>query len=619
MDLSRLRLSRPRMGLELPEKLQFILDEYRYKIAYGGRGGAKSRAYAGGLVLYATRAPSWDPEFILCCREIQNSIEQSVKRLIDDEIKRQKYSNLYDSTKKSILNVRNGSEFIFAGLRDNVDSIKSIPRITKCWVEEAHSLSEFSLTKLIPTIRDKGSEIWMSFNPEDDDDPVYVKFVVNDPPPRSKVVRINYPDNPWFNDTELKEEMEWDKKHDYDKYLHVWEGETRKASAEQIMHGVWRVEETPEPPPSTIFRHGLDFGFGTDPAAAIRCWTEGRKLYIDYEAYGHGVDIDDLPELIENSIPGIKKWPIAADSSRPDSISYLNKPDQGFNVFPAKKGAGSIVDGITFIRSFEVIIHPRCVETIREFRKYSYKVDPKTGKILPLIIDDWNHLIDGLRYALEGETRKETMIDEITAIEAAGQDIPLDDHMFSPIVIGVYMRRFVNDATIITVRQGIKVLWQQRFKGTRANDLATKLLTLNKQLQPRAIFLDEGGFEPSGLAVAQIIRTAGLDNLVTVNLGGEADEDEQYCDKLTELWISMKDWMVNGGDIPEDELLVNSLSIPIVVPDAKKRIRLEKIEDTGKRMLIYPCWANSLAVTFYVTVIDDVAPGQLEPEALPAY
>ena len=411
-------------------KLRFLFQPSRYKVAYGGRGGSKSRAFATALVLAATAGY----ERILCCREIQKSIKQSVKKILEDEIERLGFSHLFTSTDTGIVCNWTGSEFLFEGLRDNVDSIKSMEGITKVWCEEAHTLSQNSINILEPTIRADDSELWFSYNPKNESDPVHKMFVVDAPPPGSKVVKINYYDNPWFPEV-LRVKMEWDKAHDYEKYLHVWEGECVQFAEEQVMHGCWKVEETPEPPEGMTLRHGLDFGFSTDPTAGVRAWIAGRRLYIDYEAYGHGVEIDETPELLD-SIPGMDKWPVVADSARPDSISYLNR--HGYRVVGAKKGKGSIEDGIALIRGFEVVIHPRCVNIIEEFKRYSYKRDKATDKILPIIVDAWNHLIDALRYALEGIANTEVFpIAEKLIKEERLENVPLWWRQLAGIKFGV--------------------------------------------------------------------------------------------------------------------------------------------------------------------------------------
>jgi phage terminase large subunit len=169
------------------------------------------------------------------------------------------------------------------------------------------------------------------------------------------------------------------------------------------MFGCWKIDTVPEPPPGTILRYGIDWGFSVDPLAVIRSWESGDTLYIDYEAGGVGVKIPDTEaKVIE--VPGIKSWPVIADSARPEMIDLLN--NKGFHIERSAKGKGSIEDGIEDIRGYNVVIDPRCKETIDEFIHYRYKKDPHTGKVLPIIIDANNNYIDALRYSREGVRRK---------------------------------------------------------------------------------------------------------------------------------------------------------------------------------------------------------------------
>lgn len=206
------------MIIELPECLRFLLEPKRYKVAYGGRGGAKSWAFARALIAYAIQKKTR----ILCVREVQKSIKESVYRLIMDQIALLGVEKCFTNTENSIKCV-NGSEFIFEGLFRNVNRIKSLEGVNLCWAEEAEAISEESWQLLIPTIRTPGSEIWISFNPKYEDDPTYKRFVKN-PPENSIVKKMNWDDNPWFPDV-LKQDMEQDKIRDEHAYKNIWLGE----------------------------------------------------------------------------------------------------------------------------------------------------------------------------------------------------------------------------------------------------------------------------------------------------------------------------------------------------------------------------------------------------------
>jgi len=337
----------------------------------------------------------------VCVREVQLSLNQSVKRLLEYKIEQMGVGSLFVVQDKQILNKNGNGIIIFQGLQNHTaDSIKSLEGYDRAWVEEAQSLSQHSLDLLRPTIRKPGSELWFSWNPRNDTDPVDVLLRGEKPPPDACVVEVNYLDNPWFPDV-LREEMEYDKGRDPDKYAHVWMGKYLRNSDAQVFKN-WRIEEF-ETPTSAILRFGADWGFASDPTVLVRCYIDGRKLFIDYEAYAVGCEIVNIPDLFM-TVPEAEKWPITADSARPETISHVKK--HGFSrIMPAVKGAKSLEEGIEWLKSFEIIVHPRCRHTIDELLLYSYKVDKLTDKVLPILEDKQNHVIDALRYACEGVRR----------------------------------------------------------------------------------------------------------------------------------------------------------------------------------------------------------------------
>lgn len=688
------------MQVTFPTAYKELFRPHRYKVYYGGRGGGKSWQFARALILLG-----YDRKLrILCTREIQRSISDSVHKLLTEQIDALGLNYFYAITRDSIKGA-NGTEFIFKGLHANNQEIKSTEGVDICWIEEAMSVSEDSWAVLIPTIRKEGSEIWVTFNPDSEKDPVYQRFLVNGASD-AYIRKINYDENPHFPEV-LRKEMEWLKSRDYQAYLHIWEGEVKRHSNALVFGNYFKVEEF-ETPARVRFYHGADWGFaclgggtlimtdkgeipirdicpgdkvltrkgyrrvvaflprgrkkvytvdcgngrpitatadhrfytadgwkrvdklkaveeicviqsssmaghtnaiptgstritsiasgrraaGTtngftteicgkahtgrfrqdvtfitsmvirliialiisfvflkatirksttqtnwerypqkrwqntgddtatipqtgksagqrllrrlkngaayarnvarnilllmpikdsaprnagrkatpeihkenmcakfadelssnrltqdirlvqmsapislqslsewqdvydlsiegeheffangvlvhncDPTTLIRCFIDGKRLYIDREAWGIGVEIDNTPALFD-TIDTARKWPIKADCARPETISYMRR--QGFKVSAAKKWAGSIEDGIEFLKTFEIIIHPRCQHTIDEFNHYSYKVDKQTGDILPQIVDANNHLCDSLRYSLDGLIKGKT-------------------------------------------------------------------------------------------------------------------------------------------------------------------------------------------------------------------
>lgn len=377
--------------VKFPPAYKFLARPARYKVVYGGRGSAKSWSVARFLIGLGYQKKLR----ILCAREIQRSISDSVWKLLCEQIDEMGLGAFYLPTRDAIRGI-NGTEFIFKGLRTNPQEIKSMEGVDICWVEEAQAVSADSWDILIPTIRKPKSEIWITFNPLDATDPTYQKFVVN-PPAGAMVRKINYTDNPYFPEV-LRNEMEWLKSKDYQSYLHIWEGEVRKFSNALVFANYFRVEDF-ETPNDARFYHGADWGFANDPTTLVRCFIAGRRLYIDQEAWGIGVEIDKTPALFD-TVDTVRRWPIKADSARPETISYMRR--QGFNISAARKWPGSVEDGIEFLKTWDIVIHPRCKHTIDEFNHYSYKVDCQTGDILPKIVDSWNHCIDALRYSCDG-------------------------------------------------------------------------------------------------------------------------------------------------------------------------------------------------------------------------
>lgn len=337
----------------------------------------------------------------LNAREYQNSIADSVHKLLTDLIDRYGWRSFYTVTKDRIIG-RNGTEFIFCGLHHNVQEIKSKEGIDVCWVEEAQNVSAESWAVLLPTIRKDGSEIWISFNPQRVDDPTY-DFVLH-PRPDSIVEQVNYNKNPFFP-AALEAERRYMLEVDPEGYRHVWLGECVTMTDALVFKGKFEVRPF-ETPRDARFYYGADWGFSRDPSVLVRCFILQDTLYIDQEAYGVQVDIDDLARKpgepgrsMFDEVPESRRWPIYADSARPETISYVAQ--RGFNVMPADKWTGSIEDGVAYLRSFRrIVIHERCRHTAHEFASYSYKVDPRTEEILPRIVDKDNHCIDALRYAL---------------------------------------------------------------------------------------------------------------------------------------------------------------------------------------------------------------------------
>lgn len=383
------------MNLDIPTPEVFapLLGPARYKGAWGGRGSGKSHFFAELMIEDNIRAKLDS----VCLRETLKSLEFSSKKLLEIKIESMNAGAYFEVQDRRIFTKR-GGVIIFEGMQNHTaDSIKSLEGFDRAWFEEAQRASQKSLDLLRPTIRKPGSELWFSWNPEAATDPIDVLLRGETPPPNSVVVKANYHDNPWFPDV-LRQEMEYDQKRDPDKWAHVWGGEYRRNSEARIFKN-WIVEEF-DRPEGTIYRLGADWGFSVDPSVLVRCSIEGNRLYVDHEAYMIGCEIVNLPDLFDR-VPESRKWFCRADSARPETISYMQK--HGYpKMQAAQKGRGSINDGIAFLQSFDIVVHPRCKHLIDELGAYSYKRDPLTDEVLSAIEDKDNHVIDALRYACEG-------------------------------------------------------------------------------------------------------------------------------------------------------------------------------------------------------------------------
>jgi phage terminase large subunit len=388
------------LEIETPRVFVPLLEDARYKGAHGGRGSGKSHFFAEMLVEDCIR----EPIDAVCLREVQKSLKFSVKKLIESKIQSLN-AGYYFEVQEALIKCKPASGgsgvIVFQGMQDHTaDSIKSLEGFKRAWFEEAQSASQRSLDLLRPTMRAPGSQLWFSWNPRFETDPIDVLLRGPNPPPNAIVVEANITDNPWAP-AELLEEMEYDRQRDPDKYAHIWLGQYQQNSEARVFKN-WRIEEF-DRPDGTIFRLGADWGFSIDPSCLIRCSIDGKNLYVDYEAYMVGCEIDALPTLFMG-VPDAEKWPITADSARPETISYMRKHSFP-KIVPAVKGARSLEEGVEFLKSFNIIVHPRCKHLIDELTLYRYKEDPLTGQILPILEDKNNHVIDALRYACEGVRR----------------------------------------------------------------------------------------------------------------------------------------------------------------------------------------------------------------------
>jgi len=388
---------------EFPIKLEGLFKKSRYKVLYGGRGGAKSWGIARALLIKGAK----DPIRILCAREFQTSIKDSVHKLLCDQIESLGLLSFYEITQTSIRG-RNGTEFSFVGLKNNVSNIKSYEGVDICWVEEAQTTSRLSWNILIPTIRKQGSEIWISFNPELETDETYQRFVAN-PPQDSITMKVNWSDNPWFPDT-LKLEKDALKSRDEEAYNQVWEGLCRQTVngaifAKEMQNAekdgrITRVPYDATKPVHAVF----DLGWSDSTAIwflqfvgmetrLIRYIEDSQKTISYYlatmQTYGYVYDTIWLPHDAEN------KTLAAAGRSIDDIVRASGYKTQIMPRVP-------ILDSINAART----IFPTCyfdrehtADGLACLRHYRYEVDPDTGQFSrnPLH-DHYSHGADAFRY-----------------------------------------------------------------------------------------------------------------------------------------------------------------------------------------------------------------------------
>lgn len=394
------------LELDFPEKLDFLFQPSRYKILYGGRGSGKSWGVARALIAKAVQ----NPIRVLCARELQNSISDSVIALLADQIKSMGLEAFFDVQRTAIYG-KNGSEFSFVGLKHNVTSIKSFEGVDICWVEEGQAVSKTSWETLIPTIRKPGSEIWVTFNPDLDTDETYKRFVVN--PPNNAIVRkVNWNDNPWFPEV-LKDELEQLKEKDPDSYLNVWEGHTR-----QMLEGAVYANELRKAQEENRVRDFLidtnipiqtfwDLGWADMTSIWFVQYIPGGEVRIVDFYQNCQKTIDHYVHVLENKGYVYKDWWLPHDAenknmtgkSVKDILESMGKP---IRITPKL----SIADGINAARTLlnRCYIHEtNCADGMQNLRHYRYDVDPNTKMFSnkPLH-DQHSHAADAFRYVAVG-------------------------------------------------------------------------------------------------------------------------------------------------------------------------------------------------------------------------
>ena len=391
------------VSFRLPEKLHSLFamprGAVRYRCAYGGRGSGKSFSFASMALIFG----AIEPLRILCVREFQASLAESFFYELVNAIKTNEWlDDLYEVGAKFIRGrigtAAEGTEFIFKGLRRI--NIKSLSQIDICIIEEADDVSERALRDLFPTIRKEKSEIWVIWNPCTKGSAVDKRFIQNQSH-NCAIAKVNYTDNPFFTSTLENERIADLERLSQGDYAHVWEGDYLEQSHASVFYGKWEIKsfEADENKWDGPY-FGLDFGFSQDPTAAVMAWVYDGCLWVEYECGGVGIENDEIASMLLTQMPRIAGNVVRADSAYPATISQIRRSGIA-NIIAAKKGVGSVEEGIKQIRAFRrVFIHPRCSNTLNEFKNYSYKVT-SGGDVTSILIDSDNHWIDAIRYAIE--------------------------------------------------------------------------------------------------------------------------------------------------------------------------------------------------------------------------
>lgn len=392
------------MELEIltPAWAEPLLAPKRYKGIHGGRASGKSHERAEALI----EAMVLDPDCsAVCIREIQKSLKFSAKRLLQQKIRKFKVQHLFTVLETEIRRKGGTGVCIFQGMQDHTaDSIKSLEDFDIAWVEEANKLSARSLELLLPTIRKPGSEVWFTWNRDQPSDPVDKFFREEVGPDQAICIQVNYTDNPYVNgevtlNQLVLDEAERHRRNNPDTFDNVWLGGYNKIAHSQVMRGKWREDEFNVNPAWGAPLFGADWGFADDPTTLLEIYIGDGRLYVYKESYRNQLELDDIAPTWVQEVPNVVGHTVRGDNSRPETISHVNGRN-GVRVAPCVKWPGSVKDGIEHLRSYtEIVIHSQCPRTLDEARLYSYKVDKRTGDVLPEIVDKHNHCWDAIRYA----------------------------------------------------------------------------------------------------------------------------------------------------------------------------------------------------------------------------
>lgn len=398
---------------QFPRKLSLLFKPSRYKVLHGGRGSGKSWGVARALLILAAQKPMR----VLCTREVQNSILESVHKLLSDQVESLGLSHFYEIQKTTIKGV-NGSQFIFEGLRHNINSIKSMEGIDICWVEEAEKVSDESWRVLIPTIRADNSEIWVTFNPHLETDPTFQRFIAS-PPAGSVIVAVNWRDNPWFPSVLNDERLAMESSGSRDLYLHIWEGHCMRvldgavyADEMRRMREEGRITSVPYEPTKPVSTF-WDLGWGDNTAIwfvqsvgmqlrVIDFLQDNRKTLAHYakmlQAKEYVYDMHHLPHDASHGNLGTGKT----------TLEMLRELGLKCKIVP-QIGIDNGIKAARAMFSAVWIDEKRCADGIRSLEYYHYDENTDGGaKRNPA--HDWSsHAADAWRYFAVGYKERSEM------------------------------------------------------------------------------------------------------------------------------------------------------------------------------------------------------------------
>ena len=389
--------------VEFPDKLQCLFEPHRYKVLHGGRGGAKSWGVARYLLIEGARTKLR----ILCTREVQKSIKDSVHKLLSDQVQALGLGAFYE-VQQTVIKGANGTEFLFSGLSDQTaESIKSFEGVDKVWVEEAQAVSKRSWDILIPTIRKEGSEIIITLNPELDTDETYVRFIQS-PPPDAVVVAINYSDNPWFPQVLEQERLHALQTMPDADYQNIWEGKCKPA-----VSGAIYASEI-----AALCSTGRATDVAYDPALKVHVvWDLGWNDAMSLILVQRHLSTLRVIEYLEGSHKTLDWW---SDELKQRRYNWgtLWLPHDGANGdFKTGKSAKQIlqehnwtVDIVpkqpveTGIRTLRMafgqlyIDKTKAARLLECLKRYRRNIPTTTGEASTPLHDEWSHGADAARY-----------------------------------------------------------------------------------------------------------------------------------------------------------------------------------------------------------------------------